>query len=189
MVIGSLGGMRNTLLSALRATPVCRAAVHILAARMQKAVILGSLEAAAEIAGAPDVHVRAGSPLRLACAVRRATEPPAYVFWYHGRRMINHEPGVTVTGPQPAGTVEGYSSDVFPINARVPQGSVLSPTLFLLYINGLLEITSNPVYSFEDDSTLVSCMEPGKPLPSQETARLRHHHASQINADIGKVVE
>nr|CAH7743830.1 unnamed protein product [Callosobruchus chinensis] len=43
MVIGSLGGMRNTLLSALRAIPVCRAAAHILAARMQKAVILGSL--------------------------------------------------------------------------------------------------------------------------------------------------
>nr|CAH7746209.1 unnamed protein product [Callosobruchus chinensis] len=37
MVIGSLGGMRNTLLSALRAMPVCRAAAHILAARMQKA--------------------------------------------------------------------------------------------------------------------------------------------------------
>nr|CAH7767481.1 unnamed protein product [Callosobruchus chinensis] len=43
MVIGSLGGMRNTLLSALRAIPVCRAAAHILAARMQKAVILRSL--------------------------------------------------------------------------------------------------------------------------------------------------
>nr|CAI5829594.1 unnamed protein product [Callosobruchus analis] len=84
--------------------------------------------------------------------------------------------------------VKGCSSDVFPINAGVPQGSVLSPTLFLLYINELLEITSNPVYSFADDSTLVSCMEPGKPLPSQETTRLRHHHASQINADIGKVV-
>nr|CAH7747924.1 unnamed protein product [Callosobruchus chinensis] len=38
-----IGGMRNTLLSALRAIPVCRAAAHILAARMQKAVILGSL--------------------------------------------------------------------------------------------------------------------------------------------------
>nr|CAH7739165.1 unnamed protein product [Callosobruchus chinensis] len=37
MVIRSLGGMRNTLLSALRAIPVCRAAAHILAARMQKA--------------------------------------------------------------------------------------------------------------------------------------------------------
>nr|CAI5833500.1 unnamed protein product [Callosobruchus analis] len=78
---------------------------------------------------------------------------------------------------------------VFPINAGVPQGSVLSPTLFLLYINELLEITSNPVYSFADDSTLVSCMEPGKSLPSQQTARLRQHHASQINAGIRKVVE
>nr|CAI5870488.1 unnamed protein product [Callosobruchus analis] len=46
MVIGSLGGMRNTLLSALRAIPVCRAAAHILAARMQKAVILGQNAAA-----------------------------------------------------------------------------------------------------------------------------------------------
>nr|CAH7739166.1 unnamed protein product [Callosobruchus chinensis] len=35
--------MRNTLLSALRVIPVCRAAAHILAARMQKAVILGNL--------------------------------------------------------------------------------------------------------------------------------------------------
>nr|CAH7714882.1 unnamed protein product [Callosobruchus chinensis] len=43
MVIGSLGEMRNTLLSALRAMPVCRAAAHILAARMQKALILGFL--------------------------------------------------------------------------------------------------------------------------------------------------
>nr|CAH7722533.1 unnamed protein product [Callosobruchus chinensis] len=47
MVIGSLGGMRNTLLSALRAIPVCRAAAHILAARMQKAdletIIQGSV--------------------------------------------------------------------------------------------------------------------------------------------------
>nr|CAH7737775.1 unnamed protein product [Callosobruchus chinensis] len=42
MAIGSLGRMRNTLLSALRAIPVRRAAVHTLAG-MQKAVILGAL--------------------------------------------------------------------------------------------------------------------------------------------------
>ena len=71
----------------------------------------------------------------------------------------------------------------------MPQGSVLSPTLFLLYINELLEITSNPIYSFADDSTLISCMEPGKPLPSQETVRRRQQHTSQINADIKKIVE
>ncbi|VEN39160.1 unnamed protein product [Callosobruchus maculatus] len=85
--------------------------------------------------------------------------------------------------------VEGCSSDVFSINAGVPQGSVLSPTLFLLYINELLEITSNPIYSFADDSTLVSCMEPGKPLSSQETVPRRQQHASQINADMKTIVE
>nr|CAH7768513.1 unnamed protein product [Callosobruchus chinensis] len=42
MVIGSLGGMRNMLLSALRAIPGCHVTAHILAARMQKAVILGA---------------------------------------------------------------------------------------------------------------------------------------------------
>nr|CAI5868254.1 unnamed protein product [Callosobruchus analis] len=73
--------------------------------------------------------------------------------------------------------------------SRSRQGSVLSPTLFLLYINELLEITSNPIYSFVDDSTLISYMEPGKPLPSQEIARWRQHHASQVSADAKKIVE
>nr|CAH7749598.1 unnamed protein product [Callosobruchus chinensis] len=45
MVIGSLGGMRNTLLSALRTKPVCRVTAHILAARMQSllVMVIGSL--------------------------------------------------------------------------------------------------------------------------------------------------
>nr|CAI5839182.1 unnamed protein product [Callosobruchus analis] len=77
--------------------------------------------------------------------------------------------------------------DVFSINAEIPQESVLSPTLFLLYINELLEITSNLIYSFADDSTLISCVELGKPLPSQEIARRRHpgiimpHRSTQIS--------
>ncbi|VEN44602.1 unnamed protein product, partial [Callosobruchus maculatus] len=75
------------------------------------------------------------------------------------------------------------------VHHGVPQGYVLSPTLFLLNINELLEITSNTIYSFADDSTLVSCMELGKPLSSQETVRRRQQHASQINADIKTIVE
>lgn len=43
LVIGSLGGMKTTLLSALRSIPACRNSANILAGRMQKAVILGSL--------------------------------------------------------------------------------------------------------------------------------------------------
>ena len=34
--------------------------------------------------------------------------------------------------------LEGKSSEFFPIKQRVAQGCTLSPTLFLIYINGLL---------------------------------------------------
>ena len=36
----------------------------------------------------------------------------------------------------------------------MPQGSVISPTLFLLFLNDLLCLTSNPIYSFADGSKL-----------------------------------
>ncbi|CAH0552217.1 unnamed protein product [Brassicogethes aeneus] len=53
-------------------------------------------EASAEIVGAPDLHIKAGSLLRLVCTLRQSTEIPEYVFWYHEQRMINHDPGVSV---------------------------------------------------------------------------------------------
>src|SRR5678816_391269 len=51
--------------------------------------------------------------------------------------------------------VDGATSS-FSVNSGIPHGSVLSPTLFLLFINDPLSCTSNSVHSYADDSTLHS---------------------------------
>ncbi|XP_068081825.1 zwei Ig domain protein zig-8 [Anabrus simplex] len=56
-------------------------------------VELQLVEARAELQGAPDKFIKSGSRLRLTCLLRRSTEPPVYVFWYHERSMINYDEG------------------------------------------------------------------------------------------------
>lgn len=46
-------------------------------------------EATSEVLGGPEKYVRVGSSLRLVCVLKDNTQPPAYVFWYHGPHMIN----------------------------------------------------------------------------------------------------
>ena len=85
--------------------------------------------------------------------------------------------------------VDGISSETFPINAGVPQGSVLSPTLFLIHINDLLASTSNPIYSYADDSNLVSTFSSNRPLSSADSEQLRSQQTESINRDIGIILE
>jgi len=40
------------------------------------------IEAVAEISSAPELHIDETSTLRLECKLKRATENPAFVFWY-----------------------------------------------------------------------------------------------------------
>uniref|UniRef100_A0A8D8QD67 Limbic system-associated membrane protein n=1 Tax=Cacopsylla melanoneura TaxID=428564 RepID=A0A8D8QD67_9HEMI len=56
------------------------------------------VEATAVIQGAPDIHVKNGSTLHLVCSLLNSTEPPVFIFWYHGPRMINYDkdPNISV---------------------------------------------------------------------------------------------
>ncbi|XP_046819107.1 uncharacterized protein LOC124424304 isoform X2 [Vespa crabro] len=62
-------------------------------------LFLEVVEARAEISGPPEKYVRPGSTLQLHCVVRKSTETPSYLFWYHNYRMINYdiERGVNVS--------------------------------------------------------------------------------------------
>ncbi len=53
-----------------------------------------------------------------------------------------------------AAIVDGHCSTPKTINSGALQGSVLWPTLFLMFINDLLSITSCCIHSYADDTTL-----------------------------------
>ena len=50
--------------------------------------------------------------------------------------------------------LDGKSSQEYPVNVGVPQGSILSPTLFLLYINDLPDNAICDIAIYADDATL-----------------------------------
>ena len=55
-----------------------------------------------------------------------------------------------------AARVDGFLSNMHSINAGVPQDSVISSVLFILFINDLLTSTSSSIHSFADDAFLSS---------------------------------
>ena len=71
--------------------------------------------------------------------------------------------------------LDGKSSQKYPINAGVPQGFVLGPTLFLLYIHDLPDNVICNIAIYADDATLYSKCDQASDLWQQlELASERH---------------
>ena len=88
-------------------------------------------------------------------------------------------------------SINGYESGLAAINCGVPQGTVLWPLLFLLYINDLNQaIKYCKVHHFADDTNLLCVSNSIKKLNKQFNADLKHLvnwlNANKISLDVKK---
>ena len=81
--------------------------------------------------------------------------------------------------------LDGKSLQEYPVNAGVSQGCILGPTLFLLYINDLRDVTSD-IAIYADDATLYSKCHQASHVWEQLELASEYESDLQDTADWGR---